>query len=197
MKRQIFLLFGLGVVVLGLVIALLLALGGDKGAHPAGAPAPPESAAPVSGPESRTLVRAAPATDAGAAGTSGEIAAPAGDAAAVRDWRDHRGAGDRPEPVVKRETLTTIRPDLLAIVKRCAVPMKTQQPPQKGRIIVTMHLKVVGGQVQVPNMMFQEVQVHDEAVLTCVRQGFEKAVLAAPPGQPDGEEDVSMAFPVP
>jgi len=185
-------------MVLGLAIALLLGLRGDEGSPSASPTSSPE--APAHEAEEPTLVRPAlPRTDAATAQPPAMAGGPGGDAAS-RDWRDHRGGGemgDRPEPVVTRETLATIRPDLLAIVKHCAVPLKSQQPPQRGRIMVTMHLKVVGGQVQVPNMMFREDQVHDEALLACVRQGFEKAALAVPAGQPDGEEDVSMAFPVP
>ena len=205
MRRQAFFLVGLGVVVLGLVIALLVSMRSADETTPPAAPAPPgppARGAPTATADVPTLVRSAlPRVDGGAA--AGE---PGGDAAPVRDWRDHRsgppGEG-RTEPIVGRETLQTIRPDLHAIVKRCAEPLKAQSPPPQGRVVITMHVKVAGGKVQIPNVMIRQDKVSsqdktaDDALVRCVRQGFENASLTAAAGQADGEEDVSMAFPFP
>jgi hypothetical protein len=104
---------------------------------------------------------------------------------------------DRPEPPISRETVAAIRPLLLAIVKECAMPLRSQVPVQKGRLMVTMHMRTRSGAVDILDTHVRQDRVSDRAVVDCVQRRFESAALPAAADQPYAEQEITMPFPVP
>jgi hypothetical protein len=172
----------LAVLVLAIVALLLFGIRDDEPPRPA-APAPPATrrdAAALPRPE---LARPAPPQD----------AAPA----EVRDHRTDVVGDERPQPAILPETVARMRPILLATVKQCAWPLRSQTPVQKGRLMVTLHVKAKNGKARVADIGIRQDMVDDAAMVECVRKAIDGAVYDAAEGQEDGEQDVTMAFPIP
>jgi hypothetical protein len=182
-RIRIVLIAGLGLAVIAIVVAILVSLDEDP---PAGRPtavapppaSPPDAAARIALPRHQALP----------------------DGAQILPVRDHRTdvmGDERPEPAIIPQTVAALRPILLPIVKKCSLPLRSQVPVQKGRLVITSHVKSQNGKVSVAHVAVRQDLVNDAELVDCVTKGFLRATMDGPPEQDDGEQDVSMAFPVP
>jgi hypothetical protein len=150
-------------------------------------------------PDAAASAPAAPRRDAASLGPR-PLARPAPSDAAPAEVRDHRTdvmGDERPQPAILPETVAQMRPLLLATVKQCAWPLRSQTPVQKGRLMVTLHIKAKNGKARVADIGIRQDMVDDAAMVECVRKAIDGAVYDAAEGQEDGEQDVTMAFPIP
>jgi hypothetical protein len=176
-KKLVALLASVVLLIVGLI---LFGMRDDEPPRPAAQPAPaPRLDAPL---PRRPIARPAPLD-----------AAPA----EIRDHRTDVVGDERPRPAILPETVARMRPILLATVKECAWPLRSQDPPQKGRLMVTLHVKAKNGKARVADIGIRQDMVDDAAMVDCVRKKIDGAVYDAAEGQEDGEQDVTMAFPIP